>query len=383
VPFWTKRNPDYGTKMKTINCRDDSLIEDRGMWTTMKKQKRCIIVAQGFYEWLKKNGGKEKLPHFTKRKDGQLMCFAGLWDCVHFEGMPCQAMKHVIPDIAFGHLLCCTIFLLKGKRFRLRTSVPPFPCLVHMSRPTDSRLDSTEKLYTYTIITTDSNKQLNFLHDRMPVILENGSDAIRTWLDPARTEWSHELQALLKPYQGELECYPVSKDVGKVGNNSPSFLVPINSAENKNNIANFFGTQQKAEEKTASKAERDLEASVNEKGDIKVDHVDETRATTDRMEGTEDNAPLPVPIAPRPQVGDEPKGVKRERDDNADGNTAETEAQNKRTKPTASASSTKSPAKTSTPAKKQGTRSATSNGSAAKTPKADGSRKITSFFGTK
>jgi hypothetical protein len=242
-----------------------------------------------------------------------------------------------------------------------------------MSKPTDSRLDSSEKLYTYTIITTDSNKQLNFLHDRMPVILENGSDAIRTWLDPARTKWGHELQALLKPYQGELECYPVSKDVGKVGNNSPSFLVPINSAKNKNNIANFFGTQRKVDGKTASKAERDLEASV-----------DETRATTDRVEGTEDNAPLPVPIAPRPQVGDEPKGVKRERDDdNADGNTAETEAQNKRSKPTASASPTKSPAKTSTPAKKQGTRSATSNGSAAKTPKADGSRKITSFFGTK
>lgn len=90
VPFWTKRNPDYGSKMKTINCRDDSLFEDRGMWTTMKKQKRCIIVAQGFYEWLKKNNGKEKIPHFTKRKDGQLMCFAGLWDRVQFEGKHCH-----------------------------------------------------------------------------------------------------------------------------------------------------------------------------------------------------------------------------------------------------------------------------------------------------
>jgi len=95
VPFWTKRNPDYGSKMKTINCRDDSLIEDRGMWTTMKKKKRCIIVAQGFYEWLKKNNGKEKIPHFTKRKDGQLMCFAGLWDCVQFEGKrPPPYAKH-------------------------------------------------------------------------------------------------------------------------------------------------------------------------------------------------------------------------------------------------------------------------------------------------
>lgn len=72
--------------LKTINCRDDSLCEDRGMWTSMKKKKRCIVVAQGFYEWLKKKNGKEKIPHFTKRKDGQLMCFAGLWDCVRYEG---------------------------------------------------------------------------------------------------------------------------------------------------------------------------------------------------------------------------------------------------------------------------------------------------------
>ena len=72
--------------MKTINARDDSLIENRGMWNTMKQRKRCIVIAQGFYEWLKKNDGKEKIPHYTKRKDGQLMCFAGLWDCARYEG---------------------------------------------------------------------------------------------------------------------------------------------------------------------------------------------------------------------------------------------------------------------------------------------------------
>lgn len=88
VPFWTKRKPDYGSLMHTINCRDDSLIEDRGMWTSMKKKKRCVVVCQGFYEWLKKGpGGKEKVPHFVKRKDGELMCFAGLWDCVRYEGV--------------------------------------------------------------------------------------------------------------------------------------------------------------------------------------------------------------------------------------------------------------------------------------------------------
>lgn len=86
IPFWTKRNPDYGSMMKTINCRDDSLAQGGGMWNTMKARKRCIVVAQGFYEWLKKDGGREKIPHFVKRRDGALMCFAGLWDCVQYEG---------------------------------------------------------------------------------------------------------------------------------------------------------------------------------------------------------------------------------------------------------------------------------------------------------
>lgn len=87
IPFWTKRAPDYGSMMRTINCRDDSLIEDRGMWTTMKRRKRCIVICQGFYEWLKKGpGGKERIPHFVKRKNGDLMCFAGLWDSVQYEG---------------------------------------------------------------------------------------------------------------------------------------------------------------------------------------------------------------------------------------------------------------------------------------------------------
>ena len=87
IPSWTKRAPNYGTLMRTINCRDDSLIEDRGMWVSMKKRKRCIVICQGFYEWLKTGpSGKEKVPHYIRRKDGELMCFAGLWDCVNYEG---------------------------------------------------------------------------------------------------------------------------------------------------------------------------------------------------------------------------------------------------------------------------------------------------------
>lgn len=228
----------------------------------------------------------------------------------------------------------------------------------------------------------------------MPVILENGSEAIRTWLDPNRTEWSKDLQSLLKPFEGELECFPVSKEVGKVGNNSPSFVVPINSAENKNNIANFFGNQRKAakakkDEEAIGKTEHELGESMTKKG-IKVEHgVNEARGTTNRVEGSEDNAPLPVPATLRSSPGEVSKDLKRERSegDDDDGDTAAGAPQQKRRMSTLAApASSQSPKKSAAkPAAKKGTRSATSNGSAAKTSpsKGDGSRKITSFFSNK
>lgn len=322
IPFWTKRAPEYGGMLKTINCRDDSLAQSGGMWNTMKQRKRCIIVCEGFYEWLKKSNGREKIPHFVKRKDGQLMCFAGLWDCVKYEGQD-------------------------------------------------------EKLYTYSVITTDSNKQLKFLHDRMPVILENGSDAMKTWLDPGRSEWSKELQSLLKPYTGDLECYPVDRAVGKVGNNSPSFVVPIDSKENKKNIANFFGNQKKeakstTEERTIDKHEKELEAEGTQ---VKRE-LDENRETTDRVESTEDNAPLPEPKADEDDDGIT-RGVKREfPDDEADVGTPV----KKLPKSDDHQPHLKSPERAPSGRK---IRSATSNGTQAKMPTkaADGSQKITSFFG--
>jgi len=213
----------------------------------------------------------------------------------------------------------------------------------------------------------------------MPVILNNGSDAIKTWLDPKRTEWSKELQSLLKPYDGELECFPVSKEVGKVGNNSPSFVVPVNSTENKSNIANFFGSQRKAakgkvEEKLARKTEDDLKI----KG-VKVEYdEDEIRDTTNQQEGTEDNAPLPTPARAESQ-----KGIKRERNEADDGGTADGAPQQKRRISVAPVNnSSQSPKKSPSKATRK-TRSATSNGTAAKSSPnkaSDGSQKITAFF---
>ncbi|KAI1756358.1 hypothetical protein F4782DRAFT_485833 [Xylaria castorea] len=325
IPFWTKRNPGYGSMMKTINCRDDSLAQGGGMWGSMKARKRCVVIAQGFYEWLKKDGGREKLPHYVRRKDGKLMCFAGLWDMVQYE--------------------------------------------------------NEEKLYTYTIITTTSNKQLNFLHDRMPVILDNGSEKTRNWLDPGRHEWSKELQSLLTPYDGELEVYPVSKDVGKVGNNSPAFIIPIDSKENKSNIANFFArdtaTGKKEKEKAIKKEESESDARENA---VKIEEQPEIVITAKEgfvAEGTKREG---EPKLKREDGGGEGKvfaGVKREAEDEITDQ-----------EPPGKMPSTEQNRGKDTNKRKEASRggrqriSATSNNtrSSAKTAKAAGTQKITKFF---
>jgi putative SOS response-associated peptidase YedK len=304
--------------MRTINCRDDSLIDNRGMWTSMKKRKRCIVICQGFYEWLKKNNGKEKIPHYIKRKDNKLFCFAGLWDVVTYE-------------------------------------------------------DREEKNYTYSIITTDSNKQLKWLHDRMPVVFNPGSEEIRTWLDPNRYEWSKELQSLLKPFDGELEIYPVNKDVGKVGNESTSFIIPIDSSENKRNIANFFSkpgikpskvdiTNEVAEEDHVKKEETAPDPTIK----IKAEDVAD--------ENSESNAPLLF----SPLTNEKKRGIKRELSPTGvEGDTTDNPTSPK----AARLSQLGSP---SHPKASRKMHSATSNSSLFKSgspsKKANGSQKITSFF---
>ena len=217
VPSWTRHKAGFSAK--TINCRDDSLARPGGMWASMKARKRCVVVAQGFYEWLKPHGPRgDKVPHYVRRADGRLMCLAGLWDRVRYEG-----------DETGG-----------------------------------------QYTYTYTIVTTDSNEQLRFLHDRMPVILDQGSDAMRAWLDPGRDKWSAELQALLRPYAGALEVYPVSREVGKVGNDSPTFIVPA-AKEKKGGIANFFANA------AASSPKKRKKEDEEEGGGVKVEPGVEVR----------------------------------------------------------------------------------------------------------
>ncbi|MBW0485245.1 hypothetical protein O181_024960 [Austropuccinia psidii MF-1] len=189
VPHWTESPPMNGALLNTINARDDKVLESRGLWNSLKPTKRCIIPCEGFFEWQTK--GKEKIPHFTKRTDGKLMCLAGLWDSVKYKG-------------------------------------------------------ETEELHTFTIITTSSSKYLSFLHDRMPVILPDQA-SMEAWLDTSSSEWSFKLAGLLKPFEEEsgLVCYPVPKEVGKVGVQNADFLKPI--SQRKGNIMSFFQKQSRSQ----------------------------------------------------------------------------------------------------------------------------------------
>lgn len=161
----------------------------------------------------------------------------------------------------------------------------------------------------------------------MPVILEPGSEKMKKWLDPHQTTWTKELQSILRPYEGDLECYPVSKEVSKAGNNSPNFIIPVNSKQNKSNIANFFAN---------ADAKKKSDAAIAESQDIQMKNEDES---------TENNAPKPVPQTKHDEQS--PKGIKRQQDDNHHSLSAASKAVKKSEfrSPTAEREKTPSPSK--------------------------------------
>lgn len=164
IPSWAK-DPSIGNRL--INARGETLAEKpsfRGGY----KYKRCLILADGFYEWKSQPGTKTKIPHFIHMKDRQPFAFAGLWD------------EWISPD---------------GSQVR-----------------------------SCTIVTTEPNELMVSIHNRMPLILSR--DAYTQWLDPAaRTPDS--LQALIKPYPAdEMAAYPVSTLVNDPKNDLAQNVVP-------------------------------------------------------------------------------------------------------------------------------------------------------------
>jgi putative SOS response-associated peptidase YedK len=165
VPSWTK---DIGMGSKMINARCETLAE-KPAYRTAVKNRRCIVLANGFYEWTQTRGSKTKIPYYIQLKNREPFAIAGLWD--------------------------------EWK--------PP---------------DKEKPLRTCTIVTTDSNELVRELHNRMPVILNR--DATNLWLDPA-THKAEDFKDLFLPYPStELEVYQVSSRVNKPGHDSPELIKP-------------------------------------------------------------------------------------------------------------------------------------------------------------
>jgi putative SOS response-associated peptidase YedK len=180
IPSWST-DPTGGPPM--INARAETLAE-KPTFRTAVRRRRCLIPADGFYEWQQAPGGGrgKKQPYYIHRPDGGPFAFAGLWE------RWTQRSTEPSPSPS-----------LKGRG----TAGPGEPLTID----------------SCTIVTTTANNTLSELHERMPVVLTHGDYA--KWLDP-KIEDPAELQHLLAPCgDDELVAEPVGTHVNKVANDDP------------------------------------------------------------------------------------------------------------------------------------------------------------------
>ncbi len=165
IPSWSK-DPSIGDRM--INARSESLAEKPSFRNAFRRR-RCLILADGFYEWKLSAGAKTKQPIFIRFEDGRPFAFAGLWE---FWKSP----------------------------------------------------DGTE-IKSCTIITTQPNSLLQSIHNRMPVIL--APDAYHIWLSPDDQPATLLNKLLIAYPPAEMVVIPVSKLVNSPQYDAPELIEPI------------------------------------------------------------------------------------------------------------------------------------------------------------
>ena len=162
IPHWAD-DPKVGYRM--INARAETAAS-KPAFSTPFRQSRCLILADGFYEWKKKDGSKQ--PYYIRMKDGKPFAFAGLYS--------------------------------------------------HWSKE-ETPIDSC------TILTTDANDLVRPLHDRMPVILDPA--AFTQWLDPGQRK-PEALLGLLRPFPSDaMTAIPISTFVNNARNEGPECVAPL------------------------------------------------------------------------------------------------------------------------------------------------------------
>jgi putative SOS response-associated peptidase YedK len=171
IPSWAK---DHTIGSRLINARGETAHEKPSFRASFKR-KRCLVLADGFYEWAKVPGQKRKQPVYIRMQSGEPFGFAGLWD--------------------------------------------------HWHDPAGTG----DELVTCTIITTEPNEIVKPYHNRMPVILP--PEDFDVWLEPGEADTGH-LLSLIRPYPaGEMEAYPVSTQVNSPGADDPALIEPLDEQQ--------------------------------------------------------------------------------------------------------------------------------------------------------
>ncbi|MQA04726.1 MAG: SOS response-associated peptidase [Streptosporangiales bacterium] len=170
VPSWAS-DPKIGARM--INARVETVVQ-KPAFRTAAARRRCLVPADGYYEWYADEGTKR--PHFLHRADGKGLAFAGLYEIWR---------DQKAADEAGGWMWSCSI------------------------------------------VTTEATDDLGHVHDRMPMVVP--TDRLATWLDTGLTDAARACELLLPAGSEGLVTYPVAKDVGDVRNNGPHLIEPLRS----------------------------------------------------------------------------------------------------------------------------------------------------------
>lgn len=174
VPFWAA---DVKTGHKMINARAET-VADNSAYRHAFKKRRCIIPADGFYEWKKVPGQKARQPYFIHRTDREPIAFAGLWE---------------------------------------------------RWRPKDGEADGSDALRSCTIVTGQPNEAVAPIHDRMPVMLPPSAWA--EWLDPANDDVAALGQLLVPAPARLLTVHPVSTAVNNVRSRGAELAEPADAEQ--------------------------------------------------------------------------------------------------------------------------------------------------------
>lgn len=174
VPGWAD-SPAVGSRM--INARAETLL-DKAAYRQAFARRRCLVPADGFYEWQSVDGGGAKQPWYIPGSDGTALAFAGLW--ASWRPMPERAASD---DGGSTRVVSCTI------------------------------------------VTTEASPALAAIHSRMPVILP--PDAWAAWLDPTYDDVEALGRLLVAPPDGTLAPRKVRPLVNAVANDGPALVEPL------------------------------------------------------------------------------------------------------------------------------------------------------------